>query len=268
MTNKTRTAIGLSGAVALLAMGAIVGAQGPGPHGGFRGRGPGGQGGAGVPPIPNEPFSGTEVRSFMETLPGGNSISHSSCANVYRSSTGVTRVEETRDSATCSSTPSSVTITDPVAGVRYEINPAKGTYFEMKLPPRPNTPPSGPPPNGKHGPNGDQVQKSSLGTPQAIAGTSPTLYADGTQITFTIPAGKEGNPQPIVVTTTRWYSPDLHIVISSSSTDPRGGTSTEQTTIISTADPLATLFQLPAGLTLETRHFGHPGPQGPPPPQQ
>ena len=76
MTNKRRTAIGLSGAVALLAMGAIVGAQGPGPHGGFRGRGPGGPegpgGGAGfIPPIPNAPFSGTEVRSFSETLTGG-----------------------------------------------------------------------------------------------------------------------------------------------------------------------------------------------------
>ena len=139
MTNKRRTAIGLSGAVALLAMGAIVGAQGPGPHGGFRGRGPGGPGGwggDGVPPIPNEPFSGTEVHSFSETLPGGNAINRSSCANVYRSSTGATRVEETRNSATCSSTPSSITITDPVAGVRYEINPAKSTYFEMKLPPR------------------------------------------------------------------------------------------------------------------------------------
>jgi len=254
--------------VALLAMGAIVGAQGPGPHGGFRGRGPGGPGGwggDGVPPIPNEPFSGTEVHSFSETLPGGNAINRSSCANVYRSSTGATRVEETRNSATCSSTPSSITITDPVAGVRYEINPAKSTYFEMKLPPRPTTPPSGPPLNGKRGPNGDQVATTPLSPQQAIPGTS--LLADGTQITFTVPAGKEGNAQAITVTTTRWYSPDLHIVISSSSTDPRGGTSTEQMTISSTADPSATLFQLPAGLALETRHFGHPGPQGPPPPQ-
>jgi hypothetical protein len=267
MTNKRRTAIGLSGAVALLAMGAVVGAQGPGPQGGFRGRGPGGPGGGGgfVPPIPSAPFSGTEVRSFSETLTGGNSINRSSCAKVYRSTTGATRVEETRDSATCSSTPSVIVITDPVAGMRYEINPAKNTYFEMKLPPRPNNPPSGPPPNENRGPNGDQVQKTSLGT-QPVAGTS--LSAEGTQITFTIPAGKDGNAQPIILTSTRWYSPDLHIVVQSSSNDPRGGTSTEQMNNISTAEPAASLFQLPSGLTLETRHFGRPGPQGPPPPGQ
>ncbi len=266
MTSKGRTAIGLSGAVALLAMGAIVGAQGPGPHGGFRGRGPGGPGGGGfVPTIPNEPFSGTEVRSFMETLTGGNSINRSSCAKLYRSSTGATRVEETRDSATCSSTPSSIAITDPVAGVRYEINVAKGTYFEMKLPPRPANPPSGaPPPDGNRGPNGDQVTKTSLGT-QPIAGTN--LLADGTQITFTIPEGKEGNAQAITVTSTRWFSPDLKILIGSTSNDPHGGMSTEQTSNISTAEPAATLFQLPSGLTLETHHFGGHGPQGPPPPQ-
>jgi len=268
MTNKRRTAIGFTAAVALLAMGAIVGAQGPGPggpgpHGGFRGRGPGGPGGAGVPPIPNEPFSGMEVRSFMETLPGGNSINRSSCAKLYRSSTGATRVEETRDSATCASTPTSISITDPVAGMRYEINVAKSTYFEMKLPLRPTTPPSGAPPEGPRGPNGDQVQKTSLGT-EAIPGTS--LSAEGTQITFTIPAGKEGNAEAITVTSTRWFSPDLKIVIQSSGTDPRGGNSTEQTSNISAAEPAATLFQLPTGLTLETRHFGH-GPQGPPPPQ-
>jgi hypothetical protein len=266
MTNKGRTAIGLSGAVALLAMGVIVGAQGPGPHGGFRGRGPGGGPGGGggfVPPIPNEPFSGTEVRSFSETLTGGNSINRSSCAKLYRSGTGATRVEETRDSATCG-TPSSITITDPVAGVRYEINVAKSTYFEMKLPPRPNNPPSGPPSDSNRGPNGDQVQKTSLGT-QPIAGTS--LSAEGTQIIFTIPAGKEGNAQPITITSIRWYSPDLHIVVQSSGNDPRGGNSTEQTSNISTAEPAASLFQLPTGLTQDTRHFGRPGPQGPPPPQ-
>jgi hypothetical protein len=269
MINKRRTAIGLTAALALLAMGAIVAAQGPGAHGGFRGRGPGGRGGGAgfVPPIPNAPFSGTVVRSFTENLAGGNSISRSSCAKVYRSSTGATRIEETRDSAACSSTPSFISITDPVAGMRYEINVAKSTYFEMKLRPRPNstTPPSGAPPDGHRGPNGDQVQKTPLGT-QPISGTS--LSAEGTQFTFTIPAGKVGNAQPITVTSTRWYSPDLHIVVQSSSSDPRGGNSTEQMSNISIAEPAASLFQLPSGLTLETRHFERRGPQGPPPPQQ
>jgi hypothetical protein len=67
----------------------------------------------------------------------------------------------------------------------------------------------------------------------------------------TIPAGEFGNAAAITITSVRWYSPDLQIVIQSSRTDPRSGASTYQLSNISTAEPAETLFQLPSGLTLQ-----------------
>jgi hypothetical protein len=271
MTGKRRIAAGITSALAVLALGAMVSAQGPGPGwgGGFPGRGPGGPGGrefGGGRPVVGEPYSGTEVRTFVETLANGNTITHSSCTNVYRDSAGDTREEVTPNATTCGSTPQFIVITNLAAGFRYDVNVQKGTYFQMKLrtPPASATPPSGPPPGGRGGPNGDEFQKSSLGS-KSIPGTS--LLAEGTQTTLTIPAGKIGNAQPIIVTSTRWYSADLRVVIQSSSNDPRGGNSSSQLSDVSTAEPTVS-FQLPSGLTLETGHQGGRGQHGPPPPPQ
>ncbi len=257
----------MAGALALLTLSAIVSAQGPGPGGG-PGRGPRGPGGAGFGfggPVQNEPYSATELRSFTEGLANGNSISLSSCAKVYRASSGATRVEDTPNSTSCGSTPAFISITDPSAGVRYEINVQKSTYHQITLrtAPAPGTARSGWPAGGQENGNGDQVQTTSLGT-QPISGTS--LSAEGTQTTITIPADKIGNAQPIVITSTGWYSPDLKIVIQSSSGDPRGGTRSLQLSGITIAEPAASLFQLPSGLTLEPNRTEGRGPHGPPPP--
>lgn len=270
MTRFGRTVAGLAGTTALLALGAMAGAQGPGP--GFGpGRGPGGPGGpggrgAGVPPVPGAPFSATEVSTSNETLADGNAITRSRCANLYRDGAGDTREEVTLNSSTCSPTPQLVVITNVAAGMRYEINTQKNTYFEMKL----RTPPNGaggPPPAGEYGGrggrDGNEAQKTPLGN-QPINGTN--FSAEGTQTTFTIPAGRFGNANPINITSTRWYSPDLHIVVQSSSNDPRGGSNSSQVSNISTAEPAASLFQLPPGLTLEKGHPGGRGQHGPPPP--
>jgi hypothetical protein len=77
------------------------------------------------------------------------------------------------------------------------------------------------------------------------------LSAQGTKTVTTIPAGQFGNAQPITITSIRWYSPDLQIVIQSSRTDPRSGAISYQLSSVSTAEPAESLFQLPAGLTLQ-----------------
>jgi hypothetical protein len=163
---------------------------------------------------------------------------------VYRDSSGRTRREETRNSATCSATPSTILISDPVAGVQYAINAQKSTYRQFTI----KTPPAGTAtPTTTRPANPNQVE-TSLGT-EAVPGTS--LSAQGTQSVTTIPAGKFGNAAAITITSVRWYSPDLQIVIQSSRTDPRSGASTYQLSNISTAEPAETLFQLPSGLTLQ-----------------
>jgi hypothetical protein len=225
--------------IALLGLSAMALAQRPAGdfQGGFRGlfRGK---------VVINEPYSGVGVTTLKRTLSDGNIINESNCLKVYRDSSGRTRREETRNSAACSATPQTIFISDPVAGVEYAINEQTRTYRQFTI----KTPPAGTAtPTTTRPANPNQVE-TSLGT-EAVPGTS--LSAQGTQSVTTIPAGKFGNAAAITITSVRWYSPDLQIVIQSSRTDPRSGASTYQLSNISTAEPAETLFQLPSGLTLQ-----------------
>ena len=225
--------------IALLGLSAVVLAQRPGWdfEGGLRGLFQG-------KVVTNEPYSGVGITTTKRTLSDGNTINESNCVKVYRDSAGRTRREETRNATSCSATPQSIVISDPVAGVRYDVNAQNSTYrqFSMKTPPAGTTPPVATRPAI---PNQAQT---SLGT-EAIPGTS--LSAQGTQTVTTIPAGKFGNAAAITITSIRWYSPDLQIVIQDSRTDPRNGVTSYQLSNISTAEPAESLFQLPAGLTLQ-----------------
>ncbi len=225
--------------IALLGLSAGALAQRPGWNfqGGFRGIFHG-------KVVTNEPYSGVGVTTSMRTLSDGDKISESNCVKVYRDSSGRTRREETRNSSTCSATPQSIMISDPVAGVEYVINAQNSTYrqFTVKTPAAVSAPPATTRPA-----NPNRVQTACASQP--ISGTS--FSAECTQTVTTIPAGKLGNAQPITITSTRLYSPDLQIVIQSTRTDPRNATTTYQLSNISTAEPAETLFELPAGLTLQ-----------------
>lgn len=231
------TAAGVLGAIGL---GTVALAQMP------RGRGfnPGGPMHHRV--VANEPYSGVGVTNSTQTLSNGTTITGAECVKVYRDSSGRTRREETRESSTCSATPQSIVISDPVAGVEYFIDPQNSTYRQMKF--NPPAASAAAPATGSRPTNPNEVQ-TSLGT-ETIAGTS--LIANGTQTVLTIPAGQRGNSQAITITSIRWYSPDLKIVVQSSRTDPRMGTSTYQLSNVSTAEPAESLFQLPSGLTQAT----------------
>lgn len=159
------------------------------------------------------------------------------------------------NSSTCSSTPGVVVIRDAVAGVEYRINTANSTYqqFTFKAPPSNAARPAA----RRPGSNSSEVQSTDLGT-QPIPGTG--LMAQGTQSVRTIPAGRIGNSQPIVVTSSVWRSPDLQVVLQRTSDDPRLGKSSYQLTNVSTAAPDPGLFTLPAGLTLQQGHGFRPRP--------
>lgn len=194
--------------------------------------------------VTGAPYSATGVTTRTQTLTNGNTINQSSCTNYYRDSSGRTRREETRNSATCSSTPTTVFINDPVAGISYVINPANNTYrqFTIKTPASSTT---STPPTPPTNPN----TVTTTPTPASI--TVSGITADGTETVTTIPAGRFGNTQPITITSTRYYSPTLQIVVQSTRTDPRSGTTSFALSNISTAEPAESLFELPAGLTLQ-----------------
>jgi len=72
------------------------------------------------------------------------------------------------------------------------------------------------------------------------------VKAEGTLTSYTIPAGQVGNEKPIVVTTERWFSPELHVVVFARTSDPRAGETTYRLTNVKRGEPPADLFKVPA----------------------
>ena len=91
-----------------------------------------------------------------------------------------------------------------------------------------------------------ESSKETLGK-QTIEG----VEAEGTRTTVTIPAGAIGNERAIQITSERWYSPELQLVVMTRHSDPRFGETTYRLTNISRAEPDRTLFEVPAGYTVK-----------------
>jgi hypothetical protein len=104
--------------------------------------------------------------------------------------------------------------------------------------------------NPEHRPS---MQRESL-PPKTVNG----IYAEGVRITQTYPIGYFGNDRPIVVVNETWTSPELKIIVLTSSDDPRTGTRTTEVTNIDRSEPDPALFQIPEGYTISDRSPGAP----------
>ena len=72
------------------------------------------------------------------------------------------------------------------------------------------------------------------------------IKAEGTMTSHTIPAGQVGNEKPIVITSERWFSPELFIVVYAKTSDPRAGETIYRVTNVKRGEPAADLFKIPA----------------------
>lgn len=72
------------------------------------------------------------------------------------------------------------------------------------------------------------------------------IRAEGTMTTHTIPAGQIGNEKPIAITSERWFSPDLFVVVYAKTSDPRAGDTVYRLTNVRRGEPPADLFKVPA----------------------
>jgi hypothetical protein len=91
----------------------------------------------------------------------------------------------------------------------------------------------------------NEVQHEDLGT-KNIAGVN----AKGSRTTRVIPAGREGNDQPITVTTETWRSTEYGIILMSVNDDPRFGVTTREVTEFTPGEPDAALFKAPEGYSV------------------
>jgi len=207
--------------------------------------------------VKGAPFSATGNSETTQTLQDGTTIHRTNSTALYRDSAGRFRREVTLSGLgplqTSGKPHTMIMIGDPVAGVHYMLNPdqkvahkmtlpmgAKAGQFEQKMQQR----------LAKEEASGE-VKKESLGT-QAINGVN----AEGTRITHTIPAGQIGNDKPIQIVLERWYSPDLQIMVKSTRSDPRFGTTTYAVTNVQRTEPAAALFTVPSDYTVKE---GGPG---------
>jgi hypothetical protein len=88
------------------------------------------------------------------------------------------------------------------------------------------------------------IERASLGT-QRVEG----IDAVGYRVTRTIPLWHAGNDRSIELVDERWESPELKLVISSSSIDPRTGVIEYRLTNIKRTEQPSVLFELPANYT-------------------
>jgi hypothetical protein len=190
--------------------------------------------------VAGAPYSGQVTFEHTQTLSDGNLIDQKSTATVYRDSQGRTRLEDTRPSN--SGNPQQIIrITDPVAHVAYVLDPAKKTAHRFTLP---SAKAGTSQPSFRAGSNVN-VTSQDLGS-----NTVNSMLVQGKQTTRTIPAGQLGNTAPMQITTTRWYSPELSVDVSTETNDPQHGKSTTSLTNISRDEPASTLFEVPSDYTV------------------
>ena len=198
--------------------------------------------------VKNAPYAADMVTERVQTLTDGNRIRQTASARVYRDSEGRTRREQALNSlgglAPGANLSTVVFIDDPVAGATYALNTRERTATKS------------PRSVGGRGMErassgdgmrprqeawlGNNLKSEALGR-QTIEG----LPADGTRTTFTIPSGRVGNEQPLLVVTETWYSQDLQAVVLAKRSDPRSGETVTRLANISRSEPARALFEIP-----------------------
>jgi hypothetical protein len=215
--------------------------------------------------VKGTPYSAMVTNTVIQHLPDGNTIQRTTTGQVARDSQGRTYEQETINGGPLGGqAPRNLTfISDPVAGYTYVLDANK--KLALRRPFHPVESSGGAQqsavPRQHHSDSGN-VTESDLGTD-----SSTGVTAQGKSVVHTIPAGTIGNSAPIVSTVQTWYSPDLQIVVKSVRNDPRFGQSTYALSNISSKEPDASLFQIPAGYQVQDApaHGPHGHYAGPPP---
>ena len=234
--------------------------------------------------VKNAPYTAEAITETIQVLPDGNRIVNKSTTMLARDTAGRTRLErkgggrggvyvfDPMDGRLRAPTPPEppvppvppvgATPPTPAAGaasvdvqpgrviVRRSRNAEAGKDDDVRvevvrigrgdgdgaMPPPPPLPPLTLPmlPRGKG-------ETKSLGT-RDIDG----IKAEGTMTSHTIPAGQIGNERPIVITSERWFSPELFIVVYAKTSDPRAGDTIYRVTNVKRGEPPPELFRIPA----------------------
>ena len=206
------------------------------------------------------PYSATRTTTRVQKLANGTTITHVTMVKEARDSSGRTYRESRQEPAMGLEEGSnnfvSVTVYDPVN--RISIFWHSNTKEAIVTPfPEPREIKRLDPIPGQAGMESTPMQRLEQIKPQIEDLGMKTINgveAKGTRTTRVIPAGREGNDQPITVTSERWTAPDLKLIVMSVNEDPRSGTSTMELTDIERSEPDPALFQVPEGYTIKDQN--------------
>jgi len=229
--------------------------------------------------VKGAPYAAEVVTEAAQTLADGNRIVQKTTGRVYRDSEGRVRREDDRRSDG-----PTVSITDPVAGKAYTLDPAtrtaretpqlvvlnlaatlstvKAAVDELAARGGGRTARTGGAGSGGGGAAvGSRGGRGVARTGAIVEETLPDrmiegVRATGVRKTTTIAAGAIGNERPIVVVSEEWTSPDLQVLVLTDHNDPRTGRSTYRLLQIDRTEPDPTLFRVPADYTIQPMRGG------------
>ena len=95
----------------------------------------------------------------------------------------------------------------------------------------------------------DEVRSENLGS-KTISG----VLAEGMRTVRTIPAGEEGNDQPLEVINEQWISKELGLIVLRIDDDPRRGRTTIEFEDLSLGEPDPAVFAAPSGYKVVEQH--------------
>lgn len=223
--------------------------------------------------VKGAPFSATATSEMTQTLQDGSVIHRTSQVSMYRDGQGRSRYEATFNGfgplTPDGGAKKMVMISDPVAGAHILLDNEQKVAHKSAIRTRGGSGAEGIPDANFNTRMQEREQKEiaagllkkePLGT-QTING----VQAEGTRTTHIIPTGQIGNEKPLQVVVERWYSPELEIVVKSTRTDPRFGTTTYTVNNIQRTEPSATMFSVPSDFTVQEGGPRRGGPAGGPP---
>jgi hypothetical protein len=224
------------------------------------------------------PFSAESVTEYVQTISDGSHVKKETTALVARDSNGRTRYSQAGLRLLPGAPKIFSTIRDPVAGVRYWIDPDE-KLARRELIRRPEAQAansigtatganSGATADGHDG--GDAQEAAIKIARQSIANVLSAhgkdlagairsevtplgnrvienVHAAGARAKVLVPAGQIGNDSPLVFRSETWYSPELSIVVLSRVIDPIMGETIFQLTHLRRGEPDSSVFQVPSG---------------------
>jgi len=231
-------------------------------------------GGFGGKVVTGKPIQATITITHTETLPG-NTITNTTTGTFARGADGSTyrivKLSAMGPWAASGKAQEFAYIRNVTQRTQYIVNVTKGTYRDFPILEH-NTPHEG----KKHRSNASNSNNETVTDNPSRSYKDPvtnTAYpVEYRKVTRTIPAGTIGNLNAIVITSERWYSTALDLLLEDTQTDPRFGTTTYQLSNIGQS-PASSLFTPDPSFTqVQGGGYGGGGHRGqakqPPPPPQ